>query len=116
MGLQPALPLERLFAPGIRLGWTFRDRRAQAKPYREPQPDPGVLHDQIAERAAVAQSRYAFARRWLIKPSLVAGFLLLLLAGYANDTHGAFEATLTLAAAAAVAGSGLGYTVRCCPA
>jgi len=99
---------------------SVRESAARNRPMEgpEPQPDPGVLHDQIAERAAVAQSRYAFARRWLIKPSLAAGFLLLLLllAGYANDTQGASEATLTLAAAAAAAGSGLGYTVRCCPA
>jgi hypothetical protein len=54
---------------------------AQAKPYHEPQPDPGVMHNQMTERAGVAQSRYAFARRWLIGPSLVAGFLLLLVAG-----------------------------------
>ena len=85
MGVQPVLPAgrppERLFAPGIRLGWTFRDRRALASPYREPQPDPDVLREQMAERAAIAQSRYALARRWMIKPSLAAGLLLLLLAG-----------------------------------
>jgi hypothetical protein len=112
MGIPIALPLERLFAPGIRLGWTFRDRRAQATPYREPPPDLDVLQNQMTERAAVAQSRSAFARRWVIKPSLVAGFLFLLVAGYANDTHRHTQASLILAAAVVVAGSGLGYTVR----
>ena len=117
MGVQPVLSagrsLERLFAPGIRLGWTFRDRRALASPYRETQPDPDVLREQMAERAAIAQSRYALARRWVIKPSLAAGLLLALLAGYKNGTHRAAEAGLVLAAALAVSGSGLGYTVRC---
>lgn len=42
----------------------------------------------MTERAAVAQSSYARARRWVIKPSLVLGLVLLLLAGYANDTAG----------------------------
>jgi hypothetical protein len=40
MSVPPALPLERVFAPGIRLGWTFRDRRVPAAPYREPSPTP----------------------------------------------------------------------------
>ena len=76
--------LERLFTPGIRLGWTFRDRRSLTAPYPEPQPDPELLREQMAERAAVAQARYARARRWVIKPSLAFGLLLLLLAGYAE--------------------------------
>ena len=67
----------------------------------------------MAERAAIAQSRYALARRWVIKPSLAAGLLLALLAGYKNGTHRTAEAGLVLAAALAVSGSGLGYTVRC---
>src|SRR5436305_11954430 len=79
----PGRVLERLFIPGLRLGWTFRDRRSLAAPYREPQPEPEIVRDQIAERAASARVRYARARRWLIKPSLAAGLILLLLAGYA---------------------------------
>jgi hypothetical protein len=88
MSVQPALPagraLERLFTPGIRLGWTFRDRNGLTAPYPEPEPDPEVLRKQTAERAAVAQASYARARRWVIKPSLALGLLFLLLAGYAE--------------------------------
>jgi hypothetical protein len=44
MSVQPALltgrALERLFAPGIRLGWTFRDRNGMTTPYPEPEPAP----------------------------------------------------------------------------
>lgn len=105
--------LERLFTPGIRLGWTFRDRRSLTAPYPEPQPDPELLREQMAERAAVAQARYARARRWVIKPSLAFGLLLLLLAGYAEGRNNAADAATTLAAAVIVAGSGLGYTIRC---
>ena len=36
-------------------------------------PDPGLVDKQIAERVAITQSRYARARRWVIKPSLVLG-------------------------------------------
>jgi len=64
----------------------------------------------MTERAAVAQSRYATARRWVIKPSLALGLLLLLLAGYAEGRHHTTHAATTLAAAMIVAGSGLGYT------
>lgn len=74
MSVQPVLAgrsLERLFTPGIRLGWTFRDRSSLGTPYLEPAPDPGLVHKQIAERVAITQSRHARARRWVIKPSLV---------------------------------------------
>jgi len=117
MSVQPAWSagptLERLFTPGIRLGWTFRDRRGLTSPYPEPQPDLELVREQMTERAAVAQSRYATARRWVIKPSLALGLLLLLLAGYAEGRHHTTHAATTLAAAMIVAGSGLGYTVRC---
>jgi hypothetical protein len=64
---RPACPagrsLERLFAPGIRLGWTFRDRDPTVTPYSEPAPDPDLLHKNLTERVAVAQSPYTRARR-----------------------------------------------------
>ena len=117
MSVQPALPagraLERLFTPGIRLGWTFRDRNGLTAPYPEPEPDPEVLREQTAERAAVAQARYARARRWVIKPSLAVGLILLLLAGYAEGRKNTTDGATTLAAALIVTCSGLGYTVRC---
>ena len=116
MSVQPALlagrALERLFTPGIRLGWTFRDRHGLTNPYPEPQPDPDVLRKQTAERAAAAQARYARARRWVIKPSLALGLLLLLLAGYAEGKKNTADGATALAAAVIVTVAGLGYTVR----
>lgn len=60
MSVQPVLPagraLERLFTPGARLGWTFRDHHSLAAPY--PEPDPGQMREQIAERAAAAAARH----------------------------------------------------------
>jgi hypothetical protein len=110
MSVQPALPagraLERLFTPGIRLGWTFRDRHGLTAPYPEPQPDPDKLRKQTAERAAAAQARYARARRWVIKPSLAFGLLLLLLAGYAEGKNNTTDGATTLAAAVIVTVSG----------
>jgi hypothetical protein len=109
----PRLVLERLLTPGIRLGWAFRDRHALAAPFPEPEPDPGHVQRQSAERAVAAQARYARARRWVIKPALVLGLVLLLLAGYANGTHRAAAAWAALAAAVIMSGYGLGYTIRC---
>ena len=116
MSVQSALSvgraLERLFTPGIRLGWTFRDRHGLTAPYPEPQPDPDVLRKHTAERAAAAQASYARARRWVIKPSLALGLLLLLLAGYAEGKKNTADGATALAAAVIVTVSGLGYTVR----
>jgi len=117
MGAEPVpLPgrvLERLFTPGARLGWTFRDLHRLVAPFPEPEPDPEEVRKQAAERAASAQVRYARARHWLIKPSLAVGLILLLLAGYAMGRGRTVTATMNLIAAVVVAGSGLGYTVRC---
>jgi hypothetical protein len=109
----PRLVLDRLFTPGIRLGWAFRDRSALAEPYPEPEPDPGRVRGQAARQAAGAQVRYTRARRWVIRPSLALGLVLLLLAGYANGTHRGAGAWAALAAAVIVAGTGLVYTLRC---
>ena len=77
MSVQPALPagraLERLFTPGIRLGWTFRDRHGSDRALpRTRSRIPRQCAEQTAERAVAAQASYARARRWVIKPSLVA--------------------------------------------
>ena len=37
--------LERLFTPGARLGWIFRDLRQLAAPFSEPEPDPGETRE-----------------------------------------------------------------------
>ena len=58
------------------------------------------------------QTRYSWARRWLIKPSLAVGLILLVLAGYDKDRHHATAAAVLLVAAFVAAGFGPGYIVR----
>src|SRR6266567_6976269 len=94
--------LERLFVPGPRLGWTFRDLRRLVTPFHEPEPNPEIVREQAAERAVSAQVRYARARRWLIKPSLAAGLILLLPAGYDMDRGRAAAGLVILIAAVTV--------------
>src|ERR1700678_3573116 len=109
----PRLALERLFTPGARLGWIFRDLRTIVAPYPEAEPDPGWWRKRAARRARAAQARYDRARRWTVRPSLAGGLLLLLLAGLAHGSHHPDEAWAALLAAAAFGGSGLGYTAGC---
>ena len=40
MSVQPAYVLDRLFTPGARLGWVFRDPHRMTAPFPEPEPDP----------------------------------------------------------------------------
>jgi hypothetical protein len=110
MSVQPAHVLDRLFTPGARLGWVFRDPRRMTAPFPEPEPDPKRARERVAARAAAAQARYARARRWLVKPSLAAGLTLGLLAGYETGRHHAAAAAAIGVVALAAAGSGLGYT------
>jgi hypothetical protein len=117
MPVQPVFPadqaLVRLFTPGGRLGWAFRDPLQLTAPYPEPEPDPERMRGQAAARACAAQASYAKAHRWLVKPSLFFGLMLLLLAGYARSRHNAADAAAALIAAVVSCGSGLGYTARC---
>ena len=113
MSVQPAFVLDRLFTPGARLGWVFRDLRQLAAPFGEPEPDPERTREQVAMRATATQARYARARRWLFKPSLVAGVALFLLAGYDEDRHHTVAAVMFLVLAIAMTGFGPVYTVRC---
>jgi hypothetical protein len=110
MSVQPALVLDRLFTPGARLGWVFRDPRLLVAPFPEPEPDPERTRAQVATRAAAAQARHARARRWVVKPSLAAGLTLALVAGYLDGRHHILAAVAFGLAAAAAGGSGLGYT------
>jgi len=116
MSVPPASPAARalrlMFTPGARLGWTFRDLRQLVAPFPEPEPDPDRLRGQVAARAAAAQARYDRACRWLVKPSLAGGLILLLLAGYESRTHHPAGAVAALIIAVAGAGSGLGLTAR----
>jgi hypothetical protein len=110
MSVQPADVLGRLFTPGARLGWVFRDPRGLAASFGEPEPEPERTRDQVAARIAAAQARYARARRWVVKPSLAAGLTLGLVAGYVDGRHHTLAAVMFGLAAAAAAGAGLGYT------
>src|SRR6266536_3092391 len=112
MSVQPVLRLDRLFTPGARLGWVFRDPRRETARFGEAEPDPARIGEQVAARAAAEQARYARAHRWLIKPSLAAGLILLLLAGYDQNRHHTTLAVVLLAAAIAAAACGPGFTAR----
>lgn len=112
MSVQPVLRLDRLFIPGARLGWVFRDLHRLTAPFPEAEPDPGHIRDQVAARAVTAQTRYARARRWLIKSSLAMGLILLILAGYDEGRHHTTAAAVLLFAAIVAAGGGPGYTAR----
>jgi len=109
----PRLALERLFTPGARLGWIFRDLRAIVAPYPEPEPDPGRWRSRATARAEAAQARYDRARRWTVRPSLAGMLLLLLVAGFLRGGHDPDDGWAALLAAAVVGGSGLGYTAGC---
>ena len=54
----PRLALERLFTPGARLGWIFRDLRTIVAPYPEAEPDPDRWRKRAAARAAAEVSTY----------------------------------------------------------
>ena len=73
-----------LFTPGARLGWTFRDRRSLIAPYPEPPPDPELIRQRTAARAAAAERAWQHARRWVARPTLMLGVGLAGLAGCAK--------------------------------
>jgi hypothetical protein len=117
MGVPPVLltdrALARLFTPGGRLGWSFCDLSRLTAPCPEPRPDLAELREQAAARAEAAQARFAWATRWVVRPSLASGLILLLLAGYARNGPHRAAAAAALAAAVSVSGSGLLYTAWC---
>jgi hypothetical protein len=110
----PAAPVREpqamLFTPGARLGWIFRDRRALLAPYPEPEPDLEQLREQAATRAAAAQARYAQARRWAGKPSLIAALVLVLLAGCARAVNSGADTGRTFLTVLILCAPGLAYT------
>ena len=110
-------PLERepqamLFTPGARLGWIFRDRRTLLAPYSEPEPDLEQLREQAAAATAAAQARYARARRWAGKPSLIAAVVLVLLAGCAKAVNSG-DTGRTVLTVLILCAPGLAYTAVC---
>jgi hypothetical protein len=100
-----------LFTPGARLGWIFRDRRTLLAPYPEPEPDLEQLREQAAAGAAAAQARYARARRWAGKPSLIAAVVLVLLAGCARAVGSGADTGRTLLTVLVLCAPGLTYAV-----
>jgi hypothetical protein len=106
-------PQAMLFTPGARLGWIFRDRRTLLAPYPEPEPDHEKLREQAAAATAAAQARYARARRWAGKPSLIAAVVLVLLAGCAKAVNSGADTGRTLLTVLILCAPGLAYTAVC---
>lgn len=109
-GRRPAR-LGMLFTPGARLGWTFRDRRALITPYPEPPPDPELIRQQSAARAAAADRAWQRARSWVLRPSLAAAIALVVLAGCAKAINGHAQTGAIIATALVVSGPGIGWTI-----
>ncbi len=106
-------PQAMLFTPGARLGWIFRDRRTLLALYPEPKPDLEKLREQAAAAAAAAQARYAKARRWAGKPSLIAAVVLVLLAGCAKAVNSGADTGRTLLTVLVLCAPGLAWTAVC---
>jgi len=100
-----------LFTPGARLGWTFRDRRTLITPYPEPPPDPELIRRQTAARTAAAERKWQHARRWVARPTLIAGIALAMLAGCAKAINSHSHTSPILATALIVAVPGLAWTL-----
>jgi hypothetical protein len=106
-------PQTMLFTPGARLGWIFRDRRTLLAPYPEPGPDLDQLREQAAAQTTAAQARYARARRWAGKPSLIAAVVLVLLAGCAKAAGSGTDTGRTLLTVLILCAPGLAWTAVC---
>jgi hypothetical protein len=112
---QPAAPRRRaarerlLFTPPVRLGWTFRSRRALITPYPEPPPDPQIIGQQAAARLAAATTSWQRAKKWGIRPSLIIITGLVTLAGCAHAVSGTAPSGTTILTAFILAAPGLGW-------
>jgi hypothetical protein len=117
MHQQPAAPRGRaarhrlLFTPPVRLGWTFRSRRALITPYSEPPPDPEMIRQQAAARLVTATRSWQQAKKWGIRPSLIIIIGLIALAGCAHAVSGTAPFGTTILIALVLAGPGLGWSV-----
>jgi hypothetical protein len=98
-----------LFTPGPRLGWVFRDRHELAVPYPEPAPDPQAIQARVAARATAADEALARSRAWVVRPSIAAALLVVVLAGYFKATTGSYHAPEMAVAMTAVCLPGLGH-------
>jgi hypothetical protein len=120
MSLQPQqrldlLPLRaRLFAPGQRLGWVFRDRRQFAAAFMEPPPVPLPVHPRLVAQRHAADRWFRSTRRVAVVITIGLLAFFCLLAGCATVLPGtmpiglAFVAVLLLAAPAIAATAVMG--------
>ena len=75
-GTRDLLPLRaRLFAPGQRLGWVFRDRHQFAEPFHEPPPARQPVHPRLHAERDAAQRR--FRTTLIVAVAVAAGFFFL---------------------------------------
>ena len=102
MSVQPVLPagrvLERLFTPGARLGWSFRDRRELAAHY----PEPSRILRNCASRWPNGLPQRSPATQGAplgdqAQPGPRLRLILLMLAGYAKGRNKSADADTTVA-------------------
>jgi hypothetical protein len=104
-------PGQLLFTPGPRLGWTFRSHRDLIGRYHELPPDPAAISRDAAGQFAVAQRSWERARKWVLRPSLMAAIALAALAGCAHAFNPAAPLAATLMTAIVVAMPGTGWAL-----
>lgn len=92
-------PAARLFAPGERLGWVFRDRSRQWRPFGEPPPRPVVPDPRLLHR--LDRLRVSLRAGLVQGPAALAAVLVLWLV-FGRSLPGAAVAVLIALAALAV--------------
>lgn len=100
----------RLFTPGARLGWTFRDRRSLIAAYGEPPPDAELVRQQVTGRKAATERSYQRARKWVARPSLMLAGVLAVLAGCARAINPAADLLTPVLGVVVLCGPGLAWT------
>lgn len=106
---QPArlpAPQARLFTPGRRLGWVFRDPRLLAEPFQEPEPRPKPLPPHVPHQRHLADIAYKQQVGLAFKLFGTLSLILLLMSGCTAGIPGAgvaaYVSFLVLAFLAAV--------------
>ena len=102
----------RLFTPGPRLGWVFRDRRQLAAPFPEPRPDLDAMRAAAVQQAESAEKAYRKIRRFLGIPSTLLFIVLLLANGCAANLSGSGPPLVSDLIALAICGPGMTLTFR----
>ncbi len=100
----------RLFTPGPRLGWVFRDRRQLAAPFPEPRPDLDAMRAAAVQQAESAEKAYRKIRRFLGIPSTLLFIVLLLANGCAANISGSGPPVVGDLIALAICGPGMTLT------